>query len=54
MSTRDAVRGNRLSDAGVRDLLTEVGHGVLALPGDGPPYPLPMSFGFDGSDRLYR
>lgn len=33
--------------------LREEGVGVLALPADESPYVLPMSFGYDGDDRLY-
>jgi hypothetical protein len=49
----DPLAGNRLSDAAVDELLADVGWGVLALPGGDVPYPVPLSFGFDGGDRLF-
>ena len=39
--------------AEIDDLLTERGIGVLSLANDGVPYGLPLSFGYDGADRLY-
>jgi hypothetical protein len=49
----DPLAGNRLSDAAVDSLLEDVGYGVLATARGGTPYPVPLSFGFDGTDRLY-
>ncbi len=42
-----------MSDAEIRDFLSNEGMGVLGLPTGDVPYLLPMSFGFDGERRLY-
>lgn len=43
----------RMDDAAIHAFLTSQGTGVLGLPTDGAPSLLPMSFGYDGTDRLY-
>jgi nitroimidazol reductase NimA-like FMN-containing flavoprotein (pyridoxamine 5'-phosphate oxidase superfamily) len=50
--TRDSLTGHRLDDDGVREVLRDVGFGVLALTHDDRPYPIPLSFGF-ADDRCY-
>ncbi|MFB6081164.1 MAG: pyridoxamine 5'-phosphate oxidase family protein [Haloferacaceae archaeon] len=42
-----------LSDARIREFLTDRGVGVLGLPAEEAPYLLPMSFGYDGEGALY-
>jgi len=43
----------RMDDEEIRAFVSNQGIGVLALPDDGAPYAIPMSFDFDGEDRLY-
>lgn len=45
--------GMELDDPAIDDVLTETGVGVLSMSADGVPYGVPLSFGYDGSDRLY-
>jgi hypothetical protein len=49
----DPLAGNRMDEAAIDELLTDVGYGVLAMSRDDRPYPVPLSFGYDGEDRLY-
>ena len=42
-----------MTDGEIGDFLTNQGMGVLGLPTESAPYLIPMSFGFDGGDRLY-
>jgi nitroimidazol reductase NimA-like FMN-containing flavoprotein (pyridoxamine 5'-phosphate oxidase superfamily) len=42
-----------LSDAEIDDVLMRNGIGTLALVDDGVPYPIPMSFGYDGEKPLF-
>lgn len=42
-----------MDDSDIRDFLTNQTTGILGLPTTGAPYLLPLSFGFDGSSRLY-
>jgi len=42
-----------VEDAVIDDVLTEMGVGVLSMSADGVPYGVPLSFGYDGDDRLY-
>ncbi|MEF8790702.1 MAG: pyridoxamine 5'-phosphate oxidase family protein [Haloarculaceae archaeon] len=51
--TSAGLDGNRMTDEEIDALLTEVGVGVLSMSLDGVPYGLPLSFGYDGQDRLY-
>ena len=37
----------------IERLLTETGIGVLSLARDGVPYGIPLSFGYDGENRLF-
>ncbi|MFC7132640.1 MULTISPECIES: pyridoxamine 5'-phosphate oxidase family protein [Salinibaculum] len=43
----------RMDEAAIEEFLTSHGFGVLALPTDGAPYVVPMSFGYDGGTTLY-
>jgi len=42
-----------MTDGEIEELLTERGVGTLALPDEGVPYIVPMSFGYDGASALY-
>jgi nitroimidazol reductase NimA-like FMN-containing flavoprotein (pyridoxamine 5'-phosphate oxidase superfamily) len=42
-----------LDESEIDDVLREVGVGVLSMSADGMPYGVPLSFGYDGTDRLY-
>ena len=53
MTTTEALEGNRMTDTEIDALLEEVGVGVLSMSLDGVPYGVPLSFGYDGDDRLY-
>lgn len=53
MTSTEALEGNRMTDAEIDALLAEVGFGVLSMSLDGVPYGVPLSFGYDGDDRLY-
>jgi hypothetical protein len=53
MTTAEVLEGNRMTDAEIDALLDEVGFGVLSMSLDGVPYGLPLSFGYDGENRLY-
>lgn len=44
---------SELSDDQIADFLRNQGYGVLGLPTADLPYLIPMSFGYDGADRLY-
>ncbi|MFO8115372.1 MAG: pyridoxamine 5'-phosphate oxidase family protein [Halorubrum sp.] len=45
--------GMEMEESAIDDLLTEMGVGVLSMSADGVPYGVPLSFGYDGTDRLY-
>lgn len=53
MTDLQAFGVHRMDDEEIRGFLQSRGIGVLGLPTDGPPYLLPMSFGFDGEMTLY-
>jgi nitroimidazol reductase NimA-like FMN-containing flavoprotein (pyridoxamine 5'-phosphate oxidase superfamily) len=42
-----------LDESGIDDVLTDLGVGVLSMSAEGVPYGVPLSFGYDGTDRLY-
>jgi nitroimidazol reductase NimA-like FMN-containing flavoprotein (pyridoxamine 5'-phosphate oxidase superfamily) len=42
-----------LDESEINDVLREVGVGVLSMSADGMPYGVPLSFGYDGTDKLY-
>lgn len=48
-----SLLGRELDESGIDDVLTEVGVGVLSMSSDGMPYGVPLSFGYDGTDKLY-
>jgi nitroimidazol reductase NimA-like FMN-containing flavoprotein (pyridoxamine 5'-phosphate oxidase superfamily) len=49
----DLLAGHEMTDEEIAAFLTEQGTGVLSMADDGAPYGVPLSFGFDGEDRLY-
>ncbi len=49
----ETLLGSEMNDSEIATLLTEQGVGVLSLRADGVPYGVPLSFGYDGADRLY-
>jgi hypothetical protein len=54
MATESSVlQGTTMSDAEISRLLTDRGVGVLSLADGDVPYGVPLSFGYDGDDRLY-
>jgi hypothetical protein len=53
MSDSDPLAANRMSDDEVDALLERQGVGVLSLARDGDAYGVPVSFGYDGADRVY-
>jgi nitroimidazol reductase NimA-like FMN-containing flavoprotein (pyridoxamine 5'-phosphate oxidase superfamily) len=42
-----------MTEAEIRSFVSHRNVGVLGLPAEGAPYMIPMSFDFDGEDRLY-
>jgi hypothetical protein len=53
IETLEALGIERMPEQHIRDFLSSHGVGVLALPTDGAPYLLPISFGYDGDHTLY-
>jgi nitroimidazol reductase NimA-like FMN-containing flavoprotein (pyridoxamine 5'-phosphate oxidase superfamily) len=53
MAEFQALLGIEMGTAEIEELLTELGIGVLSMSAEGVPYGVPMSFGYDGGDRLY-
>lgn len=53
MSSFQSLAGTEMDDSGIDDVLTEAGIGVLSMSADDVPYGVPLSFGYDGDDRLY-
>jgi nitroimidazol reductase NimA-like FMN-containing flavoprotein (pyridoxamine 5'-phosphate oxidase superfamily) len=53
MAEFQPLLGIEMDESAIDDVLTEVGLGVLSMSADGVPYGVPLSFGYDGSDRLY-
>jgi len=49
----DALGVEQMSQQSIADFLASQGVGVLAFPTDDVPYVLPLSFGYDGDQRLY-
>jgi nitroimidazol reductase NimA-like FMN-containing flavoprotein (pyridoxamine 5'-phosphate oxidase superfamily) len=45
--------GMEMEPSAIDEELIERGVGVLSLSADGVPYGVPLSFGYDGDDRLY-
>jgi len=48
-----SLLGSEVDDAGIDEVLTEMGIGVLSMSSEGVPYGVPLSFGYDGDDSLY-
>jgi nitroimidazol reductase NimA-like FMN-containing flavoprotein (pyridoxamine 5'-phosphate oxidase superfamily) len=53
MAGFQALLGFEMDEAETDEVLRDVGIGVLSMSADGVPYGVPMSFGYDGADRLY-
>jgi nitroimidazol reductase NimA-like FMN-containing flavoprotein (pyridoxamine 5'-phosphate oxidase superfamily) len=49
----EALGIEHMSDDSIQDFLSSQGVGILALPTDGAPYVLPLSFGYDEDRRLF-
>jgi nitroimidazol reductase NimA-like FMN-containing flavoprotein (pyridoxamine 5'-phosphate oxidase superfamily) len=49
----DPLAANRMADEEVDVVLERAGVGVLSLARDAEAYGVPVSFGFDGADRVY-
>lgn len=49
----DVLQGSRMNESAIDQLLEDVGVGTLSMSNDGVPYGVPLSFGYDGNDRLY-
>lgn len=53
MTEFQSLLGSEVDDTEVDDVLTEMGVGVLSMSAEGVPYGVPLSFGYDGEERLY-
>ena len=53
MTGPQTLLGIEMNGAGIDEVLTETGIGVLSMSEGGEPYGVPLSFGYDGNDRLY-
>ena len=53
MTEFQPLLGIEMDAAEIDDVLTERGIGVLSMSAEGVPYGVPLSFGYDGDDRLY-
>jgi len=53
MTGPQTLLGIEMNNAGIDEVLTETGIGVLSMSEGGEPYGVPLSFGYDGNDRLY-
>lgn len=53
MTGPQTLLGIEMNDDGIDEVLTETGIGVLSMSEGGEPYGVPLSFGYDGNDRLY-
>jgi nitroimidazol reductase NimA-like FMN-containing flavoprotein (pyridoxamine 5'-phosphate oxidase superfamily) len=54
MSSRPGIlQGHEMDDEEISAFLTGQGVGVLSMSNEGTPYGIPLSFGYDGGDRLY-
>jgi nitroimidazol reductase NimA-like FMN-containing flavoprotein (pyridoxamine 5'-phosphate oxidase superfamily) len=49
----NVLQGHVMQEPAIDRLLEQRGIGVLSLASDGVPYGIPLSFGYDGEDRLY-
>lgn len=47
------LQGYEMDDEAIAEFLSDQGVGVLSMSTDGTPYGIPLSFGYDGEDRLY-
>ena len=53
MTDTHGLVGAEMEASAIDDALVEIGTGVLSMSADGVPYGVPISFGYDGDDRLY-
>lgn len=53
MAEFQSLLGIEMDDAEIDEVLTEVGIGILSMSAEGVPYGVPLSFGYDGDNRLY-
>jgi hypothetical protein len=53
MAEFHSLIGSELDATEIGDVLTDVGVGILSMSAEGVPYGVPLSFGYDGDDRLY-
>ncbi|WP_324661695.1 pyridoxamine 5'-phosphate oxidase family protein [Haloarcula sediminis] len=53
MTEFQSLLGIDMDAAEIDDVLTQVGVGVLSMSAEGVPYGVPLSFGYNGDDRLY-
>ncbi|WP_311172050.1 pyridoxamine 5'-phosphate oxidase family protein [Halobellus ordinarius] len=49
----ESLYGKQMTESEIDQFLEERGYGVLSMVADGVPYGIPLSFGYDGSERLY-
>lgn len=49
----ETLYGNRMTDEEVDEFLSDRGVGLLSLASGGIAYSVPISFGYDGADRIY-
>ncbi|MFB6298213.1 MAG: pyridoxamine 5'-phosphate oxidase family protein [Salinirussus sp.] len=49
----DVLQGHMMPEAEIDQLLHDEGIGVLSMADGGVPYGIPVSFGYDGGDRVY-
>lgn len=52
-SEYEKLQGIRMDDEEIDEFLRDQGVGLLSLAKDGDAYAVPISFGYDGGDRLY-
>lgn len=53
MPKSQPLLGIEMDESRIDDVLTDTGIGVLSMSADDVPYGVPLSFGYDGNDRLY-
>lgn len=53
MSSLKYLYGTAMSEAEIEEFLIEQGYGHVSLAADGEAYTVPMSFGYDGNNRIF-
>jgi len=53
MAEFQSLLGTEVDGAEIDEVLTQMGIGVLSMSAEGVPYGVPLSFGYNGDDRLY-